>query len=85
MDQMVDAIQSIRTGVSKRALNTAPHAYMELPEASRTLDGLLYNVLKMVIKGTNAALLNCIRNPAYVQTICVLFNHMGPSGVDRIL
>ena len=47
---------------------------MELPIASRTLDGLLYNVLKMVIKGSKAALLMCVVFPSYVQAVFVLIN-----------
>ena len=42
-------------------------------------------MLKIAIKGTKAALLNCTRNPSYVQAVCVLFNHMELSKFDRIL
>jgi hypothetical protein len=81
---MADAIQQIRTGVSNRKLNRAPLTYMELPEASRVFDGLLYNVLKMVIKGIKAALLNCVKNPSYVQAMCVLMHRMEMSRFERI-
>jgi hypothetical protein len=39
MHEIAEAIQSIRTGVSKRTLRRAPQTYLELPEASRTLNG----------------------------------------------
>ena len=39
----------------------------------------------MIIKGTKVALLNCTRNPSYIQTVCVLFSHMELSKFDRIL
>jgi hypothetical protein len=77
-------VDSLRTGVSKRTLKKAPRTYMDLPQASRTLDGLLYNVLKMVIKGSKAALLMCVMFPSYVQAVCVLVNHMDISKYDRI-
>ena len=85
LDDVVEDIRHIRTGVSKCTLKRAPITYLELPEASRTLDGLLYNVLKMVIKGSKASLLSCVRNPSYVQAIYVLVNHMELSKFERIL
>ena len=81
---MMADVDSLRTGVSKRALLKAPNSYMELSEASRTLDVLLYNVLRMVVKGSKAALLMCVMAPSYVQAVCVLVNHMDISKYDRI-
>jgi hypothetical protein len=77
-------IDSVRTGVNKRMLRRAPHTYLELPDKSKTLDALLYNVLKMIVKGSKNALLACVMFPSYVQAVIVLINHMDISKYDRI-
>ena len=57
---------------------------MELPAESRVLDGLLYNVFKMVVKGSKSAILTCVMFPSYIQAVCVLVEHMNISRYDRI-
>ena len=73
-----------RTGMSQRVLKPSPHTYMDLPEESRALDGLLYNVFKMVVKGSKGAIITCVLFPSYVQAVCVLVEHMNISKYDRI-
>ena len=84
VQSFMEDMASLRTGVAKRTLKKAPGTYMEMPAASRNLDGLLYNVLKMVVKGSKTSLLTCVMFPSYVQAICVLINHMDISKYDRI-
>jgi hypothetical protein len=80
-----DDLDALRTGVTKVRLKKSPTTYMELPEASRSLDGLLYNVLKMVVKGSKSSLLTCVMFPSYVQAVCVMISHMDISKYDRII
>ena len=49
---------------------------MNLPKASRILDGMLYNVMLMIVKGTKSALLCCVKFPSYVLARIVLHKHM---------
>lgn len=70
--------------MSKRILKPSPMSYMELPMESRILDGLLYNLFKMVVKGSKNAILTCVMNPSHVQAVCVLVEHMNISKYDRI-
>ena len=56
---------------------------MDLPEASRRLDALLYNVLIMNVKGTKNAILQCVAFPSYVQARIVLHKHMALSASHR--
>ena len=57
--------------------------YRSLPQESRTLDGLMYNVLKMNVKGTKSHLIDCVSFPSHVQAVCVLYNHQDISRSDR--
>ena len=49
--------------------------YRELSEDARTLDALMYNVLKLNVKGSKAHLLTCVSFPSYIQAVCVLHKH----------
>ena len=41
-------------------------SYRDLPEEARVLDGMLYNIFKMCIKGSKQAILECVTFPSYV-------------------
>jgi hypothetical protein len=75
---------SATPGVGRRDLQKAPTAYRDLPDRSKQLDRLLYNVLKMIVKGSKASMLDCVMKPSYVQGVIVLINHMDISKFDRI-
>ena len=64
-------------------LGKATIPYRDLPTESINLDCLMYNVLRMNIKGSKASLLECVAFPSYVQAICVLHKHMDISKSDR--
>ena len=48
-------------------LGRATIPFRELPEATRELDGILYNILLMNLKGSKNALLFCVKDPSYVH------------------
>lgn len=60
-------------------------AYVDLPEEAQKLDGFLYNILRMNIRGSKQALLSCVTFPSYVQGVCVLEKHMGISRMERVM
>ncbi len=60
-------------------------SYSDLSEGARKLDAVLYNVLKMSIKGSKQSLVQCVTFPSYVQAVCVLVKHMGISRMRRIM
>ena len=82
-----DTSQSISLGaVSQHSQHTLAQSgvnYMDLPEASRKLDALLYNDILMNVKGTKSALLRCVKFPSYVLARIVLHRHMDISRNDR--
>lgn len=59
--------------------------YTDLTDQTKTLDAMLYNVLRMNVKGSKGSLLSCVTFPSYVQAICVLEKHMSISRMDRIM
>ena len=54
----------------------------DMPRETLVLDSLLFNVLRMNVKGHKAALLD-LAGPSYVQAICVLHKHIAISRNDR--
>ena len=44
-------------------------AFSDLPDVSKKLDAVLYNILRMNIKGSIASLLNFVRFPSYVKVL----------------
>lgn len=83
-----DVAASSRTGSGRSAstaftLLAANVKYRDMSAASRTLDALLYNILKMNVKGSKNALLSCVTFPSYVQAVSVLVKHMDISRNDR--
>jgi len=60
-------------------------AYQDLSDGAKSLDAMLYNILKMSIKGSKQALLKSVTFPSYVQAVCVLAKHMGISRMKRIM
>jgi len=71
------------SGNTTYTLGQAGSNYMDLPKASRILDGMLYNVLLMNVKGTKSALLRCVKFPSYVLARIVLHKHMDISRNER--
>lgn len=71
--------------VSAFQMHSAGTPYKGLSKESRTLDSMLYNVLRVNVKGSKNALLSCVKFPSYVQAICVLYKHMDISRNDRKL
>ena len=60
-------------------------AYDDLPDEAKSLDAMLYNVLRMNIRGSKQALLSVVTFPSYVQGVCVLVKHMGISRMQRMM
>lgn len=48
--------------------------YQDLSADARALDGVLYNMFKMSVRGSKQQLLNCVIFPSYVQAVCLLEN-----------
>ena len=78
-----DTTSSSGTSGNSYTLGQAGSNYMDLPKASRVLDGMLYNVLLMNVKGTKSALLRCVKFPSYVLARIVLHKHMDISRNER--
>ena len=53
------AASTVSTSTSQYSLGSAGLNYMDLSRASCVLDGIMYNVLLMNVKGTKSALLRC--------------------------
>ena len=66
------------------SLGTHHTSYADLPQASKTLDALLYNIVRMSIKRSKQAVLKCATFPSYVRAVIVLVKHMDISGLRRI-
>ncbi len=68
------------------SLGTHSVRYRDLPEEAEALDEVLYNVMRMNIKGSKSALLNCVTFPCYVQAaMIVLDKHMSISRIQRMM
>ena len=81
-DDMSFTVQSATSGLTGNTANSLQATgtkYMDLPEASRQLDALLYNILIMNVKGTKNSILQCMALPSYVQARIVLHKHMALS------
>ena len=59
-------------------------SYWDLSPEARDLDSLLYNVLRMCVKGSKRVLLECVQFPSYIQAVIVLMRHHDISRNDRI-
>jgi hypothetical protein len=59
-------------------------SYWDLSPEARDLDSLLYNVLRMCVKGSKRVRLECVQFPSYIQAVIVLMRHHGTSRNDRI-
>ena len=75
------AASTVSTSTCQYSLGSAGLNYMDSPRASRVLDGIMYNVLLMNVKGTKSALLRCVPFPSYVLARIVLHKHMWLSRV----
>jgi len=59
--------------------------YNDLPEVSKKLDAVLYNILRSCLRGSIAALITHVRFPSYVQAVCILVKAMDLSRLDRVM
>ncbi len=66
-------------------LGTHHTPYADLPKEARKLDGMLYNIFKMSVKGSKQALLESVTFPSYVQAVLILVKHMAISRMGRIM
>ena len=64
-------------------LNRAAFPFKDLSKETKDLEGLLYNILLMNVKGSKNSLLFCVKNPSYVQAIIVLSKHVNISRNER--
>ena len=64
-------------------LGKAQIPFRDLPAATKELDGMLYNILLMNLKGSKNALLFCVKDPSYVQACIVLSKHINISRNER--
>ena len=69
--------------MGSQSLNHAG-SYWDLSPEARDLDSLLYNVLRMCVKGSKRVLLECVQFPSYIQGVVVLMRHHDISRNDRI-
>jgi len=75
--------QSAASGGSTFQLEAASGNYYDLSEKSRYLDAMLYNILRMNVKGSKSVLLDCVDFPSYIQGMCVLYKHVDISRTSR--
>ena len=73
------------TAGSHFALNQSSIPYADFPDGAKELDANLYNVLRMNVRGSKAALLDNVTFPSYMQGMIVLDKHMNISKMDRIM
>ena len=66
-----------------RALLKARKKYTDFSAEEQALDGMLYNVLKMNVKGSKNEMLRHVSFPSYVQGMCVLYKHVDICAVGR--
>ena len=57
--------------------------YHMLDEKTIALDNMLYNILRLNVKGTKCELLASVMYPSYVQGMIVLYKHMEINRNDR--
>jgi hypothetical protein len=66
-----------------RGLLRAKKKCIDFSAEEKALDGMLYNVLKMNVKGTKNEMLRHVSFPSYVQGMCVLYKHVDICSVGR--
>ena len=67
------------------ALGQSSIRYADFPREAKELDGLLYNILRMNVKGTKHCILDNVTFPSYIQGMIVLDKHMNISRMDRVM
>ena len=82
-DEDAETDSGSQSGQSAFVLAPAARKFKELQKEARQLDAVLYNVLKLNVKGSKSSLLSCVMYPSYVQAICVLHKHIDISRNDR--
>ena len=70
LQRRIQARSSTSSASSRSALKEAGLNYWDLGAEVLALDATLYNVLKMVVKGGKAILLDCVEWPSYIQAMC---------------
>ena len=66
-----------------RSLLKAKKKYVDFSAEKKALGGMLYNVLKMNVKGSKNEMLRHVAFPSYVQGMCVLYKHVDICAVGR--
>ena len=79
----VRSVQSLRATNQTAALPSAG-SYYSLSTGARHLDRMLYSILRGLIKGSKAVLLDCTHIQSYVQGMCIIFKHCDINRNDRI-
>ena len=57
--------------------------YDQLPDETLALDSMLYNILRLNIKGSKVELLSNVMYPSYVQGMIILYKHTKINRTDR--
>ena len=71
------------SGKAKTSDSDASTSYFALAQEARDLDALMYNVLKIHIKGSKKDLLDSVKFESYVQAIMILEKHVEISQSNR--
>ena len=78
------AVTSITAG-SHFSLGQSSISHADFPDGAKELDALLYDVLRMDVRGSKAALLDNVTFPPCIQVVIVLDKHMNISKMDHIM
>jgi hypothetical protein len=71
------------SSASAFSLARARMPYNQLPKECHALDAMLYNILRLNVKGIKSELLSSVMFPSYVQGMIVLYKHMEINRTDR--
>ena len=71
----VRSMQSLRSAANTTSVMKIVGSYYNLSEGARNLDRMLYAVLRHLIKGPKAVILDSVSFPSYIQGICLLVKH----------
>ena len=80
----VHSMQSLRSAANTTTVLKSAGSYYHLSEGARNLDRMLYAVLRQLIKGSKAIILDSVSFPSYIQGICLLVKHCEINKNDRI-
>ena len=80
----VRSMQSLRSAANTTSVMKSAGSYYDLSEGARTLDRMLYSVLRQLVKGSKAVILDSVSFPSYIQGICLLVKHCEINRNNRI-